>query len=585
MRWEKTSEGSDWNARRAFREEDENSFWFKDHLHNPVPLSPIGASIYIDCLSWGYQVAAQELSIPTTKGYDMSVYRGWLYQGPKTLSNEEEIKRREVVFKRKIAYVLKNWEQYYGKAVNEWLKNIKYLNAFDLEKTSFSALLNHLEKVLRIQKRHWELHFLIMYPVQIFYLLLEQLCRKYEIGEKEFTKFLQGFENKMLETDRRLWTLARRIKQFGLTDMFIREDRMEELPTKLRQNDMGKRWLEEFNGFLQIYGNRIGAGILDYNYPTWRENPEPVLETLKTYLLKGDFDFEENKKALVEEREQAIENALMKIPTEEERKKFKRALEAAQKTYPANEDHNFYVEQGTFAAVRRVLLECGKRLSERGIIERADDIFFLTIDELKVAVEDLAYNEGIAIFFHRLRLPQLVEERRRLWKKLCEIDTPLFLGKSSKEFKHPPTVEFLGFRVVMNDPITMKVFGIIPELLRREEEKEVEKVENRLEGYIGSAGVVEGPARVILSYKEFGSIMPGDILVCVSTTPAWTPIFSKIKAIVTDTGGLTSHTAIAAQEYRIPAVVGTWKATKVIKNGQRIRVDGTTGVVKLLKAR
>src|SRR3984957_18415336 len=101
---------------------------------------------------------------------------------------------------------------------------------------------------------------------------------------------------------------------------------------------------------------------------------------------------------------------------------------------------------------------------------------------------------------------------------------------------------------------------------------------SELNGAAAAPGVVEGIARVVASVDELADVKDGEILVCGSTSPAWAPIFPKLGATVTDVGGVMSHAAIVAREYKLPAVVGTGRATALLKTGQRIRVDGTTGV-------
>ena len=100
--------------------------------------------------------------------------------------------------------------------------------------------------------------------------------------------------------------------------------------------------------------------------------------------------------------------------------------------------------------------------------------------------------------------------------------------------------------------------------------------------FAASPGVVEGIARVVKTVEEIGRLKEGDILVCPVTNPTWAPIFRKISATVSDIGGSMSHAAIVCREYGLPAVVGTGTATQRIKDGQRIRVDGTRGVVTIL---
>jgi pyruvate,water dikinase len=100
----------------------------------------------------------------------------------------------------------------------------------------------------------------------------------------------------------------------------------------------------------------------------------------------------------------------------------------------------------------------------------------------------------------------------------------------------------------------------------------------------GSPGVVEGVARVVLTVEQFDQVRKGDIVVCQMTNPAWVALFTKMAGLVTDAGGLTSHAAVLAREFGIPAVIGTSSATRSIKDGDRIRVNGTTGVVEILSS-
>jgi pyruvate,water dikinase len=103
-------------------------------------------------------------------------------------------------------------------------------------------------------------------------------------------------------------------------------------------------------------------------------------------------------------------------------------------------------------------------------------------------------------------------------------------------------------------------------------------------GIAGSPGVVEGTARVVRTVADFDEVAEGDILVCQMTNPAWVVLFTKIVGLVTDTGGTTSHPAVLAREFGIPAVVGTSEATRRISTGDRIRVDGTVGIVEIMRA-
>ncbi len=131
--------------------------------------------------------------------------------------------------------------------------------------------------------------------------------------------------------------------------------------------------------------------------------------------------------------------------------------------------------------------------------------------------------------------------------------------------------------------MTVMLWGVTTERVR--EWARQQKGGTELTGAAASPGVVEGPARVVRSFSEIADVRDGEILVCGSTSPAWAPIFTKIRATVTDVGGVMSHAAIVCREYGLPAVVGTGRATSEIRTGEPIRVDGSAGVVTLLRDR
>ena len=135
---------------------------------------------------------------------------------------------------------------------------------------------------------------------------------------------------------------------------------------------------------------------------------------------------------------------------------------------------------------------------------------------------------------------------------------------------------------VIDDPAIVMLWGITRENLDSWLAGDGDDTGNELKGFAASSGVVEGPARVVTSAAEIGTLRQGEILVCQVTNPSWAPIFQKIAAAVSDIGGSMSHMAIVAREYGLPAVVGTGSATQRIRTGQRLRVDGGRGIVTIL---
>jgi pyruvate,water dikinase len=188
------------------------------------------------------------------------------------------------------------------------------------------------------------------------------------------------------------------------------------------------------------------------------------------------------------------------------------------------------------------------------VIGNQDDVFHLTLDELRQTASALPA-------FDRL---SLVRSRRAEIEHFRSITPPPALGTVPAG---PPPDTPLGRGLD-------KFFGV-PVISDPDP--------NTLRGHPASAGTVRGPARVVRSLSEADSVRAGDVLVAVTTMPAWTPLFATVAAVVTDVGGVTSHCAIVAREYGIPAVVGTTVATSVIKNGHLLEVDGQTGTVRILE--
>ena len=257
-------------------------------------------------------------------------------------------------------------------------------------------------------------------------------------------------------------------------------------------------------------------------------------------MQKGGFDYEEHTRKIIEERDQYIEETVAKITDEADRDEFMRALRDAQNTYPFNEDHNFYVEQWTYSELRFAIQECGRRLLKFGIIagDDPDDVFFLTIAELENIMDELVRDEFMGATEHSRRIPSLIAKRKQTWLDLHKVDPPTFIGTIPEG------------RV--DDPVFIKIWGFTNEVIKGEAKSE-EDIEGQVEGMPGAPGIIDGIARVIFGYEGFSEVQPDDVLVAPFTTPAWTPLFSKIKGVVTDSGGMLAHAAICAREYDIPA--------------------------------
>jgi pyruvate,water dikinase len=215
------------------------------------------------------------------------------------------------------------------------------------------------------------------------------------------------------------------------------------------------------------------------------------------------------------------------------------------------------MDQGTYARVRLVLMAIGRKLVEGRVFTQPDDVFYLKYHELRV----------ISANHQAFDSKALVKQRRKAREKAFSERAKYWVGTITHWSLH-------------DEPYKQGLWGW-PDVYHREKEA-ASLPKTQLRGLGASAGVVEGPARIVRSPEEFDQVKKGEILVCQMTNPAWVVLFTKIGGLVTDAGGALSHPAVVSREFGIPAVVGTTVATDRITTGQRVRINGAAGTVEIL---
>jgi pyruvate,water dikinase len=241
------------------------------------------------------------------------------------------------------------------------------------------------------------------------------------------------------------------------------------------------------------------------------------------------------------ERRMQSEQAIAKRLGSLRKKWFLKLLNQAKDTAPDREDCIADMGLG-YPQLRRMLTELGRRMVAGGALAQPEDIYWLEAQEVDALAIDL--DKGVSLPSQSA----LVESRKSFWQKARNSTPPATLPERS-----------LFSKLMVHDN---------PE-------------GNTLKGYGASAGKITAPACVMRGPEDFNLMHPGDVIVAVTTTPAWTPLFAMASAVVTDIGGPLSHSSIVAREYGIPAVMATGLATKRIQSGQVITVDGSTGTVTL----
>jgi pyruvate,water dikinase len=303
-----------------------------------------------------------------------------------------------------------------------------------------------------------------------------------------------------------------------------------------------RQWQSKLAAHLDQYGHLLYN--LDFSVPTPADEPAAVLETFRFYLAGGGNDARERQQKAVHAAEAAIEQVASRLDWLR-RRLFLKLVGWARHCVPLREDALSDVGLG-WPLLRKFLLDLGRRLVDVGAVDRADDVFWLQRAEILDALRgDSSTSVG--------HLRERIETRRQLWQARRRARAPTILPKGAR---------YLG----------LDVGHWVPG-----EDSDV--ADNSLRGIGASPGRVTGPARILRGPDDFSDMRPGEVLVASLTTPAWTPLFAMASAVVTDIGGPLSHSSIVAREYGIPAVLGTGKATHVLKSGMLVSVDGDRGRV------
>jgi pyruvate,water dikinase len=282
--------------------------------------------------------------------------------------------------------------------------------------------------------------------------------------------------------------------------------------------------------------------------PTWAENPTLPLTMIGHYINDPARSPAASIKRSKEQRDEAQQQVETKLSADK-LPQFRELLATCQAHVPISEGRALW-QLISVGSLRVPFLALGKKLVAAGALDRPEQVFHFSIGELKDAAS--APNQA---------MKKIAAEREAEFKSWHELTPPPFIGAPPDPTQLPPEVI----------PLLTLFFGV--------GEPSVENKE--IKGQAASKGVVTAKARVLMDLDEADKLQPGEVLVCRTTAPPWTPLFAIAGAVVTDSGGVLSHSAICAREYAIPCVVATQVATSVIKDGMTLTVDGTKGIVRI----
>jgi len=569
---------------------EDSLLWFQDGIHHPEALYPFD-TITHECWRTALgQYNSRIFAVPPAYGIEQRILNGYLYITPIPVTDEGWTKERVEVFLRRAGHYYGTWGEKFEAWKRKVEKVIEELEALEVptlprlddeevvtEGRGISRgwrLLEAYDRAIENMFTAWQYHFEMLNIGYAAYLNLFQFCKQAFPGIKDETiaQMVAGADILFFRPDDELKRLARLALDLGVAER-IREEgrRPEEIVAALRADPEGAEWARALDEVWRpwfYFSN--GAGFY-HHHRSWIDDLTVPWAALLGYLdrLERGESVERPREEVLERRERLAREYRELLRTEEDRAAFDQNLSLARTVAPYIEDHNFYIEHWHHTVFWNKVREFGDRLQAGGFLEDREDMFFLHRHELAQALADLVatwatggVSRGPAYWKRE------VAHRKRILEALRAWSPPPALGPVPEE---------------ITEPFTVMLWGITTERVREWLGAAGPAPADEIRGYAGSPGVVEGVARVILSAAELSEVQQGEILVCPITAPSWGPVFSKISAAVSDIGGIMSHAAIVSREYGLPAVVGTGDGTRRIRTGDRLRVDGGTGVVKILE--
>ncbi len=566
------------------REEEDAAFWFQDGVHWREVLYPFD-SIFMEfalkCLS---QYNTHFYIIPPAKGVDYRVLNGYTYLSPVAITDPNVIGPRVPHFLERAGYYFQNWNDLYAR----WQKKIGRVIA-DLETVQFTDLpemedkqwitdgrglsssydlMTRYNKLIELGLEGWQYHFEFLNLGYAAYLDYFGFCKQAfpDIPDLAVAKMVSGIEVDLFRPDDELKRLAQAAVKLGVAGE-LKSGSAAEAMGRVAKAKNGQQWLDELEKSKNPWFNFSGGTGFYHHDPVWAENLDLPFTFMRNYITKVEAGEKLARPlaAIRAERDRLAKEYSALLPTDEDRTTFQGKLGLARTVFPYIENHNFYVEHWHHSVFWRKMRELGKVFVNAGFTEAVDDIFYLRRDEIPVALFDMSSAWAVGTSPRGPKYwPREIKRRKGIVDALRKWSPPPALGVPPEVVTEPFTIMLWG---ITSDSISTWLGGGAGAALK---------------GFAASPGVAEGLARVITSAADLDQVLEGEILVCPITAPSWGPIFSRIKAAVTDVGGMMSHAAIVCREYGLPAVVGTGYATRNIKTGQKVKVDGTAGTVTIL---
>ncbi len=565
------------------KEYEDNRFWFWDSMHWGGAMTPWDSTFLELAIATLSQFNSRHYRIPPADGIDFRVLYGYPYLSPVTIDDGARIESRVPDFMERAGHYFMNWGELYDnwlgkiKASIDEIKTIDFSPLPEMEELSVitgglgvgsgQRLQGDYHRFKDLVLQVWQYHFEFLNLGYAAYLDFFGFCKQAfpSIPDLGIAKMVAGVEVDLFRPNEELKIIAQKAVDAGLARLFDDPSDVGAVQAGLAGTEVESYWNEVSEPWFNFSS---GTGFYHYD-KTWKDYPEIPYAFVRDYITKIEegVDISRPIEAITAERDRVVSEYSELLETDEDRQAFQEKLGLARVVFPYVENHNFYIEHWTMSVVWDKLRELGATLVKEGICGQVDDVFYFRRDEIDEVLFDVysawavnAPNRGSVYW------PPRIARRREIVDKLRDWNPPKALGE-------PPEI--------VTEPFTIMLWGITSESVAGWLGADGD--DSAVSGMAASPGVAEGPARLVFNPDDIGDVEDGEILVAPITAPSWAPVFPKIRACVTDIGGMMSHAAIVCREYGIPAVTGTGFGTSQIKNGQVIRVDGSTGSVTIVE--
>jgi pyruvate, water dikinase len=562
---------------------EDGMFWIRDSIHLPTVMPPFDMSLVEYAFASLGAYNSRHYIVPPAMGIDIRVLNGYFYLSPVGV-NPDDIGPRVEHFMERAGHYFGNWDA----IETEWIAKAKVVIG-KLEKVSFAPLpdmvdisivtahkgrsnvydLQHeYHELVDLSLELWQLHFEMLNLGYAAYLDYFGFCKQVfpSIPDLAIAKMVAGIEVDLFRPDEELRRLSRLAVDSGLGDI-LNKGSVQEVLAAMETAPGGQAWLTEYAKAQDPWFNYSNGTAFYHTDAVWAERLDIPFSFMRSYvekLQKGET-IDTPTAHVIAERDR-IASEYIDLLDGDDKANFEAKLGLSRTVFHYVENHNFYIEHWGISVMWRKMRELSTVFQKEGFWNEADDIFMLKRDEIPVAIADMTFAWAAGVPPRGPSYwPDIIAKRRSIMAACAAWDAPPALGI-------PPEV--------VTEPFTIMLWGVTRESI----DKWLGGVsaDGSLSGFAASPGVVEGIARVLTSADQLNELQDGEILIAPVTAPSWAPIFRRIGGTVTDSGGMMSHAAIVCREYGLPAVTGTAFATKSIKTGMRVRVDGDNGTCTII---